>query len=195
MHNYYMIPALEPTTLSLPLGRYGCTLNELKQRYVEDQAFVGSTTRNALFQDFLAAGTMLDQISKDLVEMVWVGGSFVTGTQNPDDIDCTFIISGPMFRALPSNSQRHKVMKFNSKGWLRSKLNLRVESFILVREPIANPWQGAGLHADAVDYLSVRGAWDDWWMRVRTNPDKTAPPTIEDAEPKRGYLEVNWHEI
>lgn len=158
---------------------------------MDDQDFIESTTRRDLYEEFLAASDMLEVISEDLIEAVWVGGSFVTGVQNPEDIDCTFVISGPAFRALPSNSKRNQVMKFNVKGWLKSKAELRVESFILVREPIANPWLRGGLHPDAVEYLSVRGAWDDWWLRVRTSPDKEAPPTLEDAEPKRGYLEVS----
>ncbi|TAP45633.1 hypothetical protein [Arthrobacter sp. S39] len=187
-----MIPALDTTTNFLPLGRYACTLDELKQQYVDDPRFTGSTTRAAIYDDFLAARKMLDAISPDLIEKVWVGGSFVTGLTDPDDLDCTFVISGPAFRALDTNGLRAKVMAFNKKGWVRKKAFLRVETFLLVREPIANPWLKDGLHPDAVAYLSVRGAWDDWWMRVRTNPDKSAAPVLEDAEPKRGYLEVSW---
>lgn len=187
-----MIPSLDMTTSYLPLGRYACTLAELKQRYVDDQNMTSSTTRAGIFNDLLAAREMLDDLSKDLVEVVWVGGSFVTGVLDPDDIDCTFIINGPAFRALPSNSKRSKVEKFNKRGWLREKTKLRVESYILIREPVANPFQGGGIHPDAINYVSVRGAWDDWWMRVRTNPDKMSAPVIDDAEPKRGYLEVSW---
>lgn len=192
MHNGYMIPPLDPATNFLPLGRYACTLSDLKREYVDDPRFSGSITRNQIFEDLLDAREMLDHISQDLVEVVWVGGSFVTGVLDPDDIDCTFVISGPELRAF-SNTKRDKVMKFNKNGWLREKTQLRVESFLLVREPIANPWLKDGLHPDAVEYLSVRGAWDDWWMRVRSNPDKTAAPVLADAEPKRGYLEVSWN--
>ena len=190
-----MIPSLDTATSFLPLGRYFCTLEELEERYVKHQEFGSSTTRQAIFKDFLVAGDMLEDISDTLIEAVWVGGSFVTGKIDPDDIDCTFVINGPAFRALPSNSKRARVMKFNQKDWLRSKTGLRVESFVLVREPIANPWGSGAVNPDAADYLSVRGAWDDWWLRVRKSIDKSHAPVIEDAEPKRGYLEVDWNEI
>lgn len=192
MHNCYMIPALDTTTSYLPLGRYACTLDELKQRYVDDQGLTASSTRAEIFDDLLAAREMLDDVSNDLVEVVWVGGSFVTGVLDPDDIDCTFVINGPAFKALPSNRKRSQVMDFNKRGWLRGKTGLRVESYVLIREPVANPFQGGGIHPDAINYVSVRGAWDDWWMRVRTNPDKTSAPVVDDAAPKRGYLEVSW---
>ncbi|WP_285319707.1 hypothetical protein [Pseudarthrobacter sp. lyk4-40-TYG-27] len=188
-----MIPPMDPTTNFLPLGRYACTLAELEQEYVRDPKFSTSTTRTEIYEDLLDARKMLDAVSQDLVELVWVGGSFVTGALDPDDIDCTFVINGPAFRALSSNGKRDKVMKFNKNGWLRDRTGLRVESFLLIREPIANPWFKDGLNPDAVEYLSVRGAWDDWWMRVRSNPDKTAEPILADAEPKRGYLEVSWN--
>lgn len=187
-----MIPALDTTTSYLPLGRYACTLDELKHCYVDDHRFVGSATRPDVFDDLLAAREILDDISEDLVEVVWVGGSFVTGVLDPDDIDCTFVLNGPAFKALPSNRKRRDVLDLNKKGWLRDKTGLRVESFILIREPIANPFSKGGVHADAINYVSVRGAWDDWWMRVRSNPDKASVPVVEDAEPKRGYLEVSW---
>jgi hypothetical protein len=185
-----MIPALDATTSFLPLGRYACTLDELKQRYVDDPSYASSASRAEIFNHFVKACDMLNRISPDLIEVVWVGGSFVTGAIDPDDIDCTFLISGPAFRALESNGLRDKVTKFGKKGWLRQRSQLRVEPFIVIREPIANPFSKNGVSEDARNYTSLRGAWDDWWMRVRSNPDKSALPVVEDAEPKRGYLEV-----
>lgn len=152
--------------------------------------FAGSATREPVFEDFLSAVGLLRSFSADLIEGVWVGGSFVTSKPDPDDIDCLFVLSGGAFDALPSNGQRHKVNLFNRKGYLREKHQLRVESFLLVRTPIAQPWAKGGVHPDAAPYAQVRGAWDDWWLRTRTGELPDEDPRIESAEPRRGYLEV-----
>ena len=39
------------------------------------------------------------------------------------------------------------------------------------------------------DYVMMRGAFDDWWQRVRPAGEK-GEPTRESAVPRRGYLEV-----
>lgn len=187
-----MIPVLDSTTDCLPLGRYACSLAELKAAFVDDSRFAQSTTRAEIFEDLLTTRALFDAKSPDMVEAVWVGGSFVTGKIDPDDIDCTFLLSGTAFRSLSSNNQRREIWKFNRKGWLREKTGLRVESFLLIREPIANPFTAGEVHPDAMNYVGLRGAWDDWWMRVRSNADKNSSPVIEDADPRRGYLEVNW---
>ncbi|UYB35495.1 hypothetical protein N9A08_12795 [Arthrobacter koreensis] len=187
-----MIPQLNPATSMLPLGRYGCTLAEVKAQYVHSSQFASSSTRAQIFSDLLAVKAMLDAMNLKLVERIWIGGSFVTGALDPDDIDCTFWINAEEFDALPSNSQRNKLLNFNKKGRLRTTTNLRVEPFLVVRVPIANPWSKGGVSADATFYTSLRGAWDDWWQRVRSDPNKATLPIVQDAEPRRGYLEVSW---
>lgn len=57
--------------------------------------------------------------------------------------------------------------------------------------PVANPWVPGDLGAEGSDYFLARGMWDDWWQRHRSTTDKTLPPTEGDAEPRRGYLEVD----
>jgi hypothetical protein len=174
----------------LPLGRFPCTLEQLEDVFVDGEGFVGSATRDAVFGDFLTTIELLRAFSPDLLESVWIGGSFVTSKPDPDDIDCLFVLNGPAFDALPSNSKRDKVRRFNRKGYLRDSHGLRVESFLLVRIPFANPWERGGVHPDAAPYVQVRGAWDDWWLRTRTGEGPDDEPRLESAEPRRGYLEV-----
>jgi hypothetical protein len=173
----------------LPLGRYLCDLDELEAEFVDDAQFAGSSTRGEIFTHLLAVIEMFKEFSADLIESIWIGGSFVTDKPDPDDIDCLFVLNGAVFDGL-SNSKRQNVQKFNRKGMVRDKLSLRVETFILVRVAFANPWERGGVHPDAAPYTQVRGAWDDWWLRVRTGEGPDDPPRIESAEPKRGYLEV-----
>jgi len=183
------IPPLESSGL-LPLGRFPCSLDELEADFVDSSTFATSATRPAVFADFLSVVGLLRAFDADLIERVWIGGSFVTDKPDPDDIDCLFILSGDRFDALPSNTKKNQVRQFNRKGWVREKLNLRVEAFLLIRVPFANPWEGDGVRADARPYTQVRGAWDDWWLRTRTGEGPNDPPRLESAEPRRGYLEV-----
>lgn len=174
----------------LPRGRFPCTLDDLEDHFVDDSRFDGSATRGEIFEHFLSAVDLLKSFSPTLIEGVWVGGSYVTDRLDPDDIDCLFVLSGPAFDALPSNNKRSQVQRFNTKGYLREKFHLRVESFLLVRVPFANPWLKGGVHPEAAPYTQVRGAWDDWWLRTRTGEGPEEEPRIESAEPRRGYLEV-----
>lgn len=174
----------------LPRGRFPCTLEELEDEFVDHERFRDSSSRDEIFGHFLSAVELLNSFDSSLIENVWVGGSFVTDRIDPDDIDCLFVLSGPVYDALPSNNKRNQVKQFNRKGWLRERYGLRVESFLLVRVPFANPWDRGGVHVDAAPYAQVRGAWDDWWLRTRTGETADEEPRIESAEPRRGYMEV-----
>ncbi len=188
-HARPVIPPFDPTTGGLPRGRYLCSVDEIEALLVE--AFEDSSTRSECFQHWLQAKAMLDALAAGLVQAAWVGGSFTTTKKDPDDVDAVFLLDAQVFDDL-SNTSKGKINKFNQKDWLRKKTGLRVESFIIVRRPVANPWDREGLDPEALEYFSLRGRWDDWWMRARTDEDKTTPPTLVDAEPVRGYLEVIW---
>jgi hypothetical protein len=43
---------------------------------------------------------------------------------------------------------------------------------------------------DVTDYVMFRGAFDDWWQRVRPPDEDKSEPTRETAVARRGYLEV-----
>jgi hypothetical protein len=186
-----VIPDFEPTTGALPLGRYSCTIAEVEGRLVQGPGFTGSATRAAVFSDWQTAKGMLDGISPDLIECAWLGGSFVTNKQDPDDMDSLFVLAGKAFEGLASNGLRRRVLEFNKKGRLREKTGLRVEPFIFVRKPHPMPFSRGGVDPACAEEFALRGAWDDWWQRIRV-VKKDEPPTIEEAEPVRGYLEVRW---
>lgn len=183
------VPTLTSAGL-LPLGRFGCTVPELETRFVTAAEYAQSVTRGDIFEDFIAVKGVFESYSPSLVESIWVGGSFTTSKIDPSDIDCLFILNEAAFVALPSNTKRARVMQLGVKDYVKNKLALDVESFVLVRSVIANPWESHGISREAAKYTEVRGAWDDWWLRTRTSTDPTAPPTAADAEPIRGYLEV-----
>lgn len=186
-----MIPPLTATG-ALPCGRYRCDLVDLKARFVLDPIYSASSKRAQQFADLLQVKAMLDSIDPALVEVGWVGGSFTTDVLDPDDIDCLFVVNGDAFDALPSNSARARVMQFNKPGRIRTKTGLLVDTFVMVRVPVALPWQSGGIDPTYSHYFGLRGAWDDWWLRPTTRGNKGATPTVVGAHPVRGYLEVTW---
>lgn len=184
------VPPLEPTGL-LPLGRHVCDLDEIRAAFVDATQFATSTSRDQIYADFLSALEFLrEKFAVELVETVWIGGSFTTEKLDPEDIDVSFILNGVEHDQL-SGTKRDKLSKLLRVGGFAA-LDLSVDGFMIVRHLIANPWAGAGLTEEAIAPMSKRGAWDDWWSRHRTNGAKDEPPTIEDAALVRGYLEVNF---
>lgn len=189
-----MIPEFNDETGTLPLGRYRATVPEIEDRFVTDEAWDDSSTRQEVFDHWLKAKGMLDDLDARLVECAWLAGSFVSSKMDPDDMDCLFILSADVFDGLPSNSARRRVLEFNKKDRIRDKTGLRVEPFVMVRRVHPNPWarEGGTVNEGAAKDLGIRGAWDDWWQRMRQTQDKDAAPTLEDASLVRGYLEVHW---
>lgn len=182
------VPAFASTGM-LPLGRHSCDLSEFETVFVTASQFRGSTSRVALFADFLSAVQFLREgFSDDLIECVWIGGGFTTTKLDPTDIDVTFILNGSSYNGL-SNSQRGRLSKLLRAGGFK-RLALSVDGFMMVRERVAQPWAGAGLGSDGAGYFPLRGAWDDWWSRDRAHTTPGSPPVIDDADPVRGYVEV-----
>lgn len=182
------IPAFEANGM-LPLGRHTCDPAEFEASFVHDRRFVSSRSRQDLFSQFLAATQFLRQeFSSELVERVWVGGSFTTAKLDPSDIDVTFILNNEAYSGL-SKTKQSKLGKLLRAGGFKA-LELSVDGFMMVRERIAQPWSGSGLGTEGTGYFPIRGAWDDWWSRNRASVLAGAEPVLADAEPVRGYVEV-----
>lgn len=181
---------LDHTCGTLPRGRYLADLLGLKSEFVESEWASASTTRTEIWDHFETVTELFRKVDPELAHAVWVGGSFVTTTVDPDDIDLTYLLDGGRYEAL-SNTQRKKITSLAARDGnisrLRSKHGLRVDCFTIVCHPVPLPWKD--LTAEEAAYFRTRGLWDDWWQRSRTGP-KEALPTEADAKPVRGYLEV-----
>lgn len=180
------------TVGTLPRGRYRCSLDEVRQEFVDSAWATASSTRGAVWDDFLKLLDLYDAISADLVESIWLGGSFITSKTDPDDIDVTLLIRKRAFDAL-SNTKRGAVRKLGGRAaplvsHVRHHHGLRVDPFNLVCSQIALPFGDDLLTEEERGYLQSRGTWDDWWQRSRSVG--AASPSTADAEPVRGYLEV-----
>lgn len=173
----------------LPRGRYSCNLDEFEERFVTSETFVSSDTRSSIFADFLSAMNLLKEFSSELIESIWCGGGFTSAKPNPKDIDITVIVNSYAFNSL-SESNQLRLRKLLNKGGFK-ELGLKVDGFFMTRDQIANPWlKGSEVSEEVTPYLSKRGAWDDWWSRVRVYGAEGQKPVVEDATPRRGYVEV-----
>lgn len=187
-----MIPPFDAVTGHLPPGRYRCTLEELHDRFVQEARFAGSVTRSDRFNRLVAYladwETAQENIGGDPVLMgLWVGGSFVSGVLDPDDVDVTPHLSGPRLRDLKGKPGVGRLKDlFEHRDTVRARY--LVEPFPFTWYPVAAPLGGGGA-TDEFNYYTTRGIMDDFWQRVRPPGPKVAP-TVEDAPPRRGYLEV-----
>lgn len=177
-----MIPSLAANG-HLPLGRYRCDLAEFEQIFVSGAQFRSSAVRDEIFGDLSQVIELFKSFGDNLIELIWIGGSFTSDKTDPGDIDCLFLLDQTVFNGL-SGSQRTKLLKLKRKDYVRNKFGLKVEPFILVREDFENPWEKDWVTDKAVHYLAARGAWDDWWQRTRNVSGGTS------SAPVRGYLEV-----
>lgn len=179
-----VIPSIDSQTGLLPLGRYATTLGTLRERYVDAPGFAASTTRLEIWQHFLSATQGIRSLVP--VVCVWIGGSFLTEKLNPDDIDLLYWCEDNQVAQLTDSSDKLLLQLFASNK-LRSETGLRVDTRVcnwhLVPEPhLTNTIEHR-------DYVSMRGFWDDFWMRKRTG-GKHEPAHLADSLPKSGYLEV-----
>ncbi|QXC60549.1 hypothetical protein KSP35_19845 [Aquihabitans sp. G128] len=183
------VPALTVPDGLLPLGRYACTRAEMRAAFVDAAWAQASTTRSDVWNDFeTATEQLIRATSPSLIQCMWVGGSFVTDKLNPDDVDVIYLLKASQHSAIGS-SKRRRIQEMVGRNVLRAKTGLRVDLFTIVAESVVDP---SKMTASDRSYYQARGHWDDYWQRLRLGADKQAPPTLAEAQPRRGYLEVTW---
>jgi hypothetical protein len=183
-----VIPLLDKTTGFLPPGRHVCTADEVEEVFVRGEAFSGSASRSKIWSDWNDALALLQ--SAVTVHAVWIGGSFTTAKLDPEDIDVTYIVNANEVRGLQGKDELNIIGIFNTPGRVKSELRLDVDNFLIWWEYIPSPIALNPSQLRLQDlYYWARGHWDDWWQRARQGP-KDSPPTVLDAVPRRGYLEV-----
>ena len=179
-----MLPAIEPATGALPVGRYPTTLGEIRTAYVDAPALSASTTRAEIWTHFESATAELRRIVP--VAYVWIAGSFLTSKLDPDDIDVVYWCEDRLVD-LVTEVRDKQILDMFAKNNVRAVTSLRVDTRY-------GRWH---VHPDAdriptarhQSYAQTRGFWDDFWLRSRSGA-KTDPRVREDALPRRGYVEV-----
>lgn len=182
------VPALVASTGVLPLGRYECTEDEVRTAFVEHPDFGSSITRANIWNDWETARETVASLVK--IHSVWIAGSFTTSKKDPGDMDVVFLVNGPEFDALDVR-EKAIVGLFGTGSAGARQHGLQVDSYMI-------PWHSFPMPRPDRDplqaqYFTSRGYWDDFWLRSRSGP-KGSPPVHQDAYPKRGYLEVKFHD-
>jgi hypothetical protein len=173
----------------LPLGRYGCTEEEIRATFVDDPRFAASKTRLNIWNDWETARATVNSIVT--IHAAWVAGSFTTGKMDPGDIDVVFVVKGEeVDRLQPTEMSVLSLFANGSRGALHHKL--QVDSYLVPWYPFVSP-NFTSADPRELGYFWSRGHWDDFWLRARTGA-KTDTPTREDTIPRRGYLEVSYHD-
>ncbi|WP_112300612.1 DUF6932 family protein [Rhodococcus wratislaviensis] len=187
-----MIPPLDPVTGHLPLGRYRCTLAEIRARFVDDDQFAGSKTRRTRYvglEKYLEAWKLVqEKVSEpDVLMGLWIGGSFTPSVIDPDDVDVSPQLNGPKLADLNGKpGVKPLKMLFGHRPAVVKAYG--VEPFPFTWYPVVSPLAGDCSILEA-DYYQTRGSMDDFWQRVRPAGPKRAP-TMDDVHGRRGYLEV-----
>ncbi|MFJ3958880.1 DUF6932 family protein [Arthrobacter sp. NPDC090010] len=179
-----VLPALDGQTGLLPLGRFGASLEHIKERYVDDPRFAQSTTRAEIWDHFESATGGIRSIVP--VVCVWIGGSFLTDKMDPDDIDLVYWCEDVLVNKVVDPKARIILQKF-ALNKIREETGLRVDTHFCQWH--VYPGADRGPTSEHLAYVQQRGYWDDFWMRKR-NGEKGMAPQRADALPRRGYFEV-----
>lgn len=163
--------------LLLPPGRVRAELDEIRKTWGFNDH------RRALLDEL---ETFVDVLRTVIpVNALWLSGSYLTGKENPNDIDAVFLVDHDRIARLESDASR-RILTVEGLRILARTFSLRIDPYLL-------PWRARPATAvdDDVDRncLRIRGYWDDFWMRMRTVP-KGSTPTRQCALPRRGYVEV-----
>ena len=179
-----VVPARDPASGLLPLGRHVCSESEVEAAFVSAAEFAASPTRADIWRDWQQGVRLLR--TAVTVHAAWLGGSFTTSKVDPADLDVTFVINGADMRTRSLPEQ--KIITLFGTSQVKAALGLQLDSYAVPWESIPQP-QNAGLNGFGDPYYWARGHWDDWWQRRRLSP-RTTPPGPADTSPRRGYLEV-----
>lgn len=157
----------------LPLGRYSCSLDDIRKRYVPDD----DENRSAIWDGLLTVVNLVKETIGSIAEL-WIGGSFIASEENPHDIDVVFFFKEDRIKSVDS---RGAFLLNLLSGRYGSDLRISsyVDSYMIVVPPTEfenDTKQG---------YTPWRGYWDQFWSKTRFEDDDKRW-----LYPAAGYLEV-----
>lgn len=172
-----MLPQFDAANGALPSGRYAVTTGAFASQFADI-----SDHRKAIWHEWEAATALLREHIK--VCAAWIGGSYLTTKESPNDIDCLYIVDADHIEDLSDESRR--MLEAFAGGHRLFAAGLRVDSYVL-------PWVSNSTPQRANEqvrgYHEWRGYWDDLWSKMRSGPKGSAPTRL-DSHPRRGYVEV-----
>lgn len=154
----------------LPLGRYLATLDEIEAKFAPST----DQNRREIFHEF----EKMLELTRSLfgsVCSVWIGGSFITSKEAPNDIDVVFLVHEEAY----DNAKNTEAGQFLIYLLTNKIASVKVDAYILGVHP-------TNILNDGSTYLKQRGYWDQFWSKSRFE-DPSDPRAMF---PSAGYLEV-----
>jgi hypothetical protein len=187
-----LIPPLEPGNGHLPPGRYSATLEEVKAAFVDAPRFILSETRPKLWNGLLRYLDEWAELERDsgqeLLHAVWLAGSFISSKVDPQDVDASPVHDETTQKVLaPLNAGKRLKRLIGHRQTVVKHFN--VEPFPIPWARITSTLYPGRLTEVEQGYLAHRGAYDEWWQRVRPAGQARAPEP-PDCLAARGYVEV-----
>lgn len=143
----------------LPLGRYSCSLDDIRERYVPDD----DENRSAIWDGLLTVVSLVKETIGSVAEL-WIGGSFITSEENPHDIDVVFFFKEDRIKSVDS---RGAFLLNLLSGRYGSDLRISsyVDSYMIVVPPTEFE------NDTKRGYTPWRGYWDQFWSKTRFEDD------------------------
>ncbi|MDC5696461.1 hypothetical protein OO014_04265 [Intrasporangium calvum] len=180
-----------------PPGRVRVSLDEAKAVLVHHPKFQRSRTRAKIWDGlerywatFLRVQEMNAPVlgDRDIVQAMWLGGSFVSSKLDPNNLDLSVLLDG---------ESRDAIKGKPGSGWITGAFQREsigreylLSPLEVPYRPVVSPFKTNELTPTDYRYLSARGAWDDWWQRCRTPGVTPGGPTVDTVKTVRGYVEV-----
>lgn len=157
----------------LPLGRYSCSLDDIRERYVPDD----DENRSAIWDGLLTVVSLVKETIGSVAEL-WIGGSFITSEENPHDIDVVFFFKEDRIKSVDSRGAFLLNLLSGRYG-----SDLRISSFVDSYMIVVPPTEFE--NDTKRGYTPWRGYWDQFWSKTRFEDDDKRW-----LYPAAGYLEV-----
>ena len=123
------------------------------------------------------------------MRVAWLAGSFVSGKVDPINLDVSVILDGESVDLCHGMPGAKKVRQLAHRDGILKKF--RVSPCVFQYRFVRSPFQLQGnIPLAELDYVISRGAFDDFWQRVRPVDEPKGEPTSRSAGWSRGYLEV-----
>lgn len=182
-----------------PPGRHRASLEEVAANLVAESRFAQSQTRPQLWEDlltYLLYWTELEEVhaevldGRSLLHYAWLGGSFVSTKDDPNNVDFSLIVDGEARDAVRGRPHSRWLTRAFSRDYVRDKLGLRLAPLQVIHRPVISPFKMQNVERAETAYLASRGGWDDWWQRCRNDDLSDPAPSLHTVTPRRGYVEV-----
>ena len=185
-----MIPPLDPTTGSLPPGRYLTCADEVHDQFVTAEIFSESHSRSGLWVNWVEHVRLLEALM-GCEPRTWMAGSFVSSKLDPLDIDVFYGFDPGAFDALDREDLVYLAQLCTRESCIK-QFNMRIDAYF-TRLPDHLPvddLRPQRMGAQNLQAFQSLGLYDEIWQRERRAlaGESTLVPVQDHI--RRGYLEV-----